>query len=65
MLRPSSAEAFSQLGVALAKKGDRQGAIDAFKRALELDPESALARESLDKILKPVGEVVLPGARRP
>lgn len=43
ILRPEDAEVRSDLGLALVMTGDEDGALEAFGRALELDPELATA----------------------
>ena len=43
-------DAHYQLGLALTATGDRNGAVAAFQKALELDPNYAPARESLQRI---------------
>lgn len=47
---PSSVDAHYQLGLALTASGDRAGAAAAFQRALELDPQNASARQSLQRL---------------
>jgi cytochrome c-type biogenesis protein CcmH/NrfG len=37
-LRPAWAEAWAELGWARAGRGDRAGAVEAFDRAVSLDP---------------------------
>jgi CubicO group peptidase (beta-lactamase class C family) len=49
---PESWEAYNGLGEAYLQKGDRQSAIQSFKRALELNPENAVAREKLKELEK-------------
>jgi Flp pilus assembly protein TadD len=44
-LRPEYAQAQFNLGVALAKGGDINGAFAAFRKTLEIDPGHKLARE--------------------
>ncbi|MEM8963094.1 MAG: tetratricopeptide repeat protein [Acidobacteriota bacterium] len=46
LLEPDLAGAWLNLGVARGRLGDRHGAIEAYRRALELDPSSA-ASENL------------------
>ena len=45
---PEFATAFYQLGLAKARKEDREAAIAAFERFLELDPDGALAASALE-----------------
>ena len=49
-LRPDSAEAQSSLGQALEKQGDEKGAADAYRRALELNPADASAKQGLERL---------------
>jgi tetratricopeptide (TPR) repeat protein len=46
-LGANSAQAFTQLGLSLLALGENQAAVDALKRALELDPEYEDARRAL------------------
>jgi serine/threonine protein kinase/tetratricopeptide (TPR) repeat protein len=50
-LRLGSAEARSILGVALLSKGDTDGAIAAYRQAIALDPEFAIAHTNLGNVL--------------
>jgi tetratricopeptide (TPR) repeat protein len=50
---PRSADVHERLGAAYAKRGDRQLAIDSYKRSLELNPQNANARRSLEALLRP------------
>lgn len=55
---PEFAPAFLQLGMAKARKEDREGAIAAFERYLEIDPDGAQAsvvHELLDTLRQPSG----------
>ncbi len=45
--KPDFAEAYYGLGVAYDKKNDRDSAVDAYRKALELDPKLEAARVSL------------------
>jgi tetratricopeptide (TPR) repeat protein/tRNA A-37 threonylcarbamoyl transferase component Bud32 len=56
-LRPDSAWAHTNLGVALAKKGDVDAAIACWRKAIALEPKHALARYNLGVALKDKGEV--------
>jgi tetratricopeptide (TPR) repeat protein len=56
-IRPSSAEAHSLLGVALARKGDSDAAIAAYQHALALDPKFAIARNNLVAALVQKGDL--------
>jgi CubicO group peptidase (beta-lactamase class C family) len=49
---PESWEAYNGLGEAYLQKGDRPSSIQSFKRALELNPENAVAREKLKELEK-------------
>ena len=49
-LRPESPEAQYHLGLALARKNDREGAVAAFRKTLELDPAHAEAKANLDRL---------------
>ena len=53
---PEFAPAFLQIGMAKAREEDREGAIAAFERYLELDPDGAQAaaiRDILDQLREP------------
>jgi len=43
-------QAYNNLGIALAESGDEEGAIQAFSRALELDPSNASAKSNLKRM---------------
>lgn len=43
---------YVSLGENLERRGERAGALDAYQRALELDPHSARAREGLTRLQK-------------
>ena len=47
---PQSANAFDSLGEALAKAGDRDGAIKSYRRALEIDPKFENAAKELERL---------------
>lgn len=47
---PESARAFARLGGAYLAARDRQRAVAAYRHALELDPENAMARKALEEI---------------
>ena len=49
-MQPESAEAQHYLGVALEKQSDIEGASAAFRKALELNPSDAYARQRLAKL---------------
>jgi Flp pilus assembly protein TadD len=57
VLRPSSPNVLMNLGVALYRKGDRDGAITWFKKALDLDPNLAPAHSNLGSALHDKGDV--------
>jgi protein O-GlcNAc transferase len=46
-VRPTSAEAYNQLGQALVANGDRDGADASFRKALQIDPSYSAARQNL------------------
>src|SRR3712207_8579974 len=46
-LKPDYGEAYSNLGIALQQKGDTDGAIAAFRRAITLNPADAELHVSL------------------
>jgi predicted O-linked N-acetylglucosamine transferase (SPINDLY family) len=54
-LLPNDAEAHNNLGIALVVRGDNEGAIASFHRALAADTDSVAALRSLGMILKAVG----------
>ena len=49
-LYPDSGNAHDSLGEALSLNGDRQGAIEAYRRALALDPNNAHAAQQLRRL---------------
>jgi tetratricopeptide (TPR) repeat protein len=53
-LQPESSDANRYLGVVLEKQGDKQGASDAYEKAVDLNPGDVAARQSLQKLLEPV-----------
>jgi tetratricopeptide (TPR) repeat protein len=52
-LRPDSPEAQCTLGEVLEKKGDVVGAVAAYRKASELSPADAAARQALERLSKP------------
>jgi serine/threonine-protein kinase len=56
-LKPTLALAHNNLGLALKDKGDWDGAIACYKKALELDPKLALAHNNLGNALKGKGDL--------
>ncbi|MEO8378131.1 MAG: tetratricopeptide repeat protein [Acidobacteriota bacterium] len=54
-MRPNFAVAWFRLGEARGECGDRAGAIDAFRRALEIDPSLERARSSIVQALRATG----------
>jgi serine/threonine-protein kinase len=55
-IRPGSDEAYAKLGRALRDTGDADGAIAAFRKALELNPTYAVAKD-LATVLAPRGRL--------
>src|SRR5262249_60886367 len=55
-IRPRNDEIYTRLGRALLKTGDAEGAIAAFLKALELNPNADVARD-LAKLLAPEGKL--------
>ncbi|HEY8548581.1 MAG TPA: tetratricopeptide repeat protein [Vicinamibacterales bacterium] len=51
-LRPDSAEAQRELGAALEKQGDQNGASAAYRKALDANPADTTAREGLDRLAR-------------
>jgi serine/threonine-protein kinase len=56
-LRPQSPGTHVNLGKALHEKGDLDGAARCFHRALDLDPDFAMAHNNLGVVLRARGEV--------
>jgi tetratricopeptide (TPR) repeat protein len=44
------------MGVILARQGKFEEAIDHFSRALEIQPDSSLARKYLDRVMEEVAK---------
>jgi serine/threonine-protein kinase len=55
-IRPRNDEIYTRLGRALLKTGDAEGAIAAFRKALELNPNAEVAWD-LAKLLAPQGKL--------
>ena len=55
-IEPRHFGAISGIGLIKAAKGDKQGAIEAFKRVLEIYPASEAAKGSIDAISKQLGD---------
>ena len=53
-IRPNSDQAYAMLAKALRATGDAEGALDAVRKAIELNPESTLVKD-LAKLLAPRG----------
>ena len=51
-LQPESSDAHRYLGVVLEKRGDTEGASDAYEKAVDLNPGDVVARQSLQKLLE-------------
>jgi tetratricopeptide (TPR) repeat protein len=49
-LQPDWPEAHRQLGIALQKQGDTDGAVAAYRRTLELNPADVAAKRSLERL---------------
>jgi superkiller protein 3 len=49
---PENVRAHNNLGIALAKQGKFDEAINHFSEALRVDPTSAFARKNLDQALR-------------
>jgi tetratricopeptide (TPR) repeat protein len=47
---PSSSKAFSSLGDAYAKKGQKQKAISCYQKAIELNPAATVIKEKLKRL---------------
>ena len=45
-----NAEGWANLGVAYEKQGNRSKATESYNRAMEVDPQNALAREGLRRL---------------
>lgn len=48
-LEPENADAFNNLGVLLAQRGDLQAAMGLFEQAVKADPHHLNALENLDQ----------------
>jgi tetratricopeptide (TPR) repeat protein len=55
--RPYDAQAMIDLGSALARKGDTEGAIDAFRRSAEMEPARVAPLLGLAQVLERVGDI--------
>jgi Tfp pilus assembly protein PilF len=55
--RPNMPAAWARLGEAKRECGDAAGAIDAFRKALEIEPSNARAREGIVSALRATGNV--------
>lgn len=55
--RPYDAQAMIDLGSALARSGDTEGAIDAFRRSTEMEPRRVAPLLGLAQVLERVGDV--------
>jgi len=62
---PGNARAFNNLGIALAERCDREGAVGAWRRALALDPGYVRAAVNLRLALEEGPATSRCGARRP
>jgi tetratricopeptide (TPR) repeat protein len=51
-LHPDYANGYDSLGEACVRAGDRENAIRAYQKALELDPRMMSAKEALEKLLE-------------
>ena len=47
---PQSSKAWEALGEALAKKGDRQKALESYRKSIELDPSNSKAADALKRL---------------
>jgi hypothetical protein len=52
LLHPKSANVYDSLGDAYVKSGNKEMAIENYKKALELDPQKKSARKALEQLLK-------------
>ena len=66
-LMPDSADAYNNLGIALASQGQLEEAIDQFQQALKLQPALIDAQRNLAKLrsLSPIGKAPLAGRSEP
>ncbi|MEG3925528.1 tetratricopeptide repeat protein [Microcoleus sp. T3_D1] len=56
-IQPDNLEVYLDLGNALAKQGDWQGAIDIYQRAIELNSQEALVHNLLGEALEQLGDL--------
>lgn len=54
---PKNAKLYKELGNIYMKTGDNQDAMEAFKKAFELDPEDVESKNKLDKVLARLSKV--------
>lgn len=55
-LGPRDPRAWTNLGVLYEQQGAGNSAMDAFERALQIDPDNAAARTGLDRLSNPTGD---------
>ena len=54
---PSQTQCYNYMAIALFQQGDIQGAEEAFRKCIELDPNDAKAHLGLSKVFKKLGKV--------
>ena len=62
---PNDINAFNRLGKALTEKGQYEEAIDAYNRAIEIDPKNSISRKNLRRLALLKEKQLLPSEDRP
>ena len=62
---PNDINAFNRLGKALTEKGQYEEAIDAYNRAIEIDPKNSISRKNLRRLSLLKEKQLVPSKDRP